>query len=141
MDTRRSVGPVFVFQSIWNFGGYILNERPSEGDVEDLRTTADREEGQLHVARGLNEGDLGIVTCKVGFAAMRRTGLSIKRRFYIFAAGEKHPVYAGENGMDGIAAGKRRDDEWYQSCTFKCSDVGAVESHAMRFLIAGIGGR
>ena len=141
MDTRRPVGTVLVFQSIWNFGGYILNECPAEGDVEKLRPAADRKQGKLHVPGGLNEGDLGFVTCKVGFAAMRRTGLSIKRRFYIFAPCEEQRVYAGENRTDGIVAGKRRDDEWYQSCTFKCSDVSAVESHAMKFLIAGIGSR
>ena len=97
MDTRRSVGPVFMLESIWDFGGYILNQGSSKGDVEKLRTAADCKEWKLHLSRGLNERDLGFVACEVGFAAMRRTGLSIQRRLYIFAACEEQPVNAGED--------------------------------------------
>jgi hypothetical protein len=139
MDTRRSVGPVFMLESIRDFGGYILNQGPSKGDVEKLRTAADCKEWKLHVSRGLNERDLGFVACEVGFAASRRTGLSIQRRLYIFAAGEEQPVNAGEDRANGTVAGKRWHDEWYQSCTFECSDVGAVEPDAMELSVAGIG--
>ena len=132
MDTRRPVGTVLVFQSIWNFGGYILNECPAEGDVEKLRPAADRKQGKLHVPGGLNEGDLGFVTCKVGCAAMRRTGLSIKRRFYIFAARKEETVNAVENCSDGILTREGWYDDWYDACTFECGDVGIVEPHSMR---------
>ena len=141
MDTRRPVGTVFMIQSVWHFGGYILNQSAAECDVEELRAAADRKDGQIHVLGGPNESDLRFVTRDVRFAAVHGTGLSIQRRLYIFAACEKQSVDTGENLVDGIVAGKRWDDEWYQSCTFKCGDVCAVESHAMKFLIAGISGR
>jgi hypothetical protein len=130
-----------MFQSVWHFGGYILDESSTEGDVEELGSAADRKEWQFHLLGGPNESDLGFITCAVWLAAVRRTGLSIQRRLYIFAAGEKKSVDAGENRADGIVAGQRWDDKWYQSCTFKCGDVGGVESHAMKVLVAGISGR
>ena len=72
---------------------------------------------------------------------MRRSGLSIERRLYIFAAGEEQTIHARENGFNGIVTGKRRNDEWYQSCTFECSDVCAVESHTMKLAVTCIGSR
>jgi hypothetical protein len=102
-----------MLESVWNFRGYILNESAAECHVQELGTTADCEQRQPHLARCLNESYLGFVAGEVGFTAMRRSGLSIQRRFYIFAAGEKQPVHAGQNRIYGIVGGERRNDEWY----------------------------
>ena len=140
VDTRGTVCPVFMLESVWNFGGYILDQRSAERDVEQLGSPADCQQGKPQIARGLDESDLGSVASDVGFAAVRRPGLSIQKRLYIFAAGEQQSVHPGKNCVDCIVTRKRRNDEWYQSCTFKCGNVGTVESHTMKFLIACIRG-
>jgi hypothetical protein len=141
VNSRRAVGSVLVLESIWHFGGYILNEGAAERHVEKLRPAADRHERELHFPRGADQGNLGMIAGEVRFAAVRTSGLSVERRFYIFAACEKDAVDAGKNPGDCVIAGERRNDEWYEACTFKCFHVRAVESYAMRFSVGGIGRR
>ena len=95
VNACRPVFPRIVAKSIWNFRGYILNQGSSEGHVQQLWTTADRQDRKAHFARCLHECDLGAISGEVGFTAFWRSGLSIKRRLYIFAAGEKQSVHAG----------------------------------------------
>ena len=82
-----------------------------------------------------------MIAREVRFAAVRTSGLSVKRRFYIFAACEKNAVYPGENSGDCVIAGERRYDKWYEACTFKRFHVRAVESYTMRFSVGGVGRR
>jgi hypothetical protein len=130
-----------VGESIWNFGGYILNERSSECDIQQLRAPADCENRQSHFPGGLYERDLGVISRDVGFMAFRRSGLSIQRRFYIFAAGEQQSVYAGKNCVYGFITLERRDDNWYEPCTLECIHVRIVEPDAMGISIAFVRGR
>ena len=130
-----------MLESIFDFGGYILNQCAPKRDIEELRPAAYREHRNLHVTSCLNQRDLGLVAGEVGFATTRRSGLSIKRRFYIFAAGEEKAVNAGKNRLYRFVSRKRRHDEWYQSCTFECGDVRAVQSHTMKLVVACIGSR
>jgi hypothetical protein len=82
-----------------------------------------------------------MIASEVRFTAVRTSGLSVKRRFYIFAAGEKDAVHPGQDFGDCVSAGERRNDEWYEPCTFKSFHVGAVESYAMRISVGGVGRR
>jgi hypothetical protein len=57
--------------------------------------------------------------------------LSIERRLYIFAACEQYAVDPVEYRVDCLLSSKRRHNDWYEACTFKCSDVCVVESYPM----------
>jgi hypothetical protein len=61
--------------------------------------------------------------------------LSIKRRFYIFAACKDDTVHAVEDCVDGIFVGERWYNYWYDACTFECGDVRVVEPHSMRAIL------
>ena len=131
----------FVRKSIWNFGGYILNERSSECDIQQLRASADCENRKSHFLRSLYERDLGVISRDVGFVAIRRSGLSIQRRLYIFAAGEQQSVHAGKNRVNAFITRQRRDNDWYEACTLECIHVRIVEPDAMGISIAFVRGR
>ena len=128
-------------ESVWNFGGYILNQSSSEGDVQQLRSATDGKNRETHLASSFHECDLRMISRNVGFTAFRRSGLSIERRLYIFAAGEKQSVHAGKNYVYGFVTRQRRDDNWYEPCTLECIDIRIVEPDAMGISIGCIRGR
>jgi hypothetical protein len=138
MHAGRSIGPSLMLESIWNFRGYILNESSAQGDVEQLWAAADCHQRNFHLLRGAHQRNLGVVAREVRFAARGTSGLSIKRRLYIFAAGEQDPVDARENFRDCVSAGKRGNYKWYEPCTFQRGDVSGVQSYAMRISVGGV---
>lgn len=119
-------------ERVRDFGWNVLDERASQRDVQELWTAANRQNGKTPLSRRLYQGDLGFVPADVGSAALGTSGLSIKRRFYIFAARKEETVNAVENCSDGILAREGWYDDWYDACTFECGDVGIVEPHSMR---------
>jgi hypothetical protein len=107
-----------VLEGSWNLRGNVLEKRSSEGDVEQLRTAADREQGTVVAPGGEHERNLRRVSREIARPAFLAPGLSIKRRLYIFAAGQEYAICAGDDSVDCIFVGERGYDDWYDPCYF-----------------------
>lgn len=143
-DFMNSGGPIasgVVLECAGNLARNILYQSASKRDVEKLRSAADREHGLPHSASRADESDLREITRGVGDSTIRGPVLSVECRVYIFAASEKQPIDAGQDGVGGILACEWRDDEWYDPCTLQCGDVGAVEPDPMRIPAGNVGCR
>ena len=129
-----------MLERAWNLDGYVLVKSSAERDVEDLRTPADGQYGLPKLACRSNQSDLRSVPPDVGWLALCNPGLSVERRFYIFAPGQEQSVDPGKYRKGGSVSGERWDDDWYKPCILEGRDVGAVEPDTMRPAEGGVGG-
>jgi len=119
-------------ERVWNFGRDVLNQRAAQGDVQQLRSAADCEEGKAPNVCCLDQGDLRPVSLEIGNPALGAPGLSIERRLYIFAACKEETVDSIKYEVDGIFARERWYNYWYDACTFECGDVCVIEPYSVR---------
>src|SRR5262245_62563636 len=71
-------------------GRDVLHQRAAGGDVQDLRATAYRQDGEVVVHGAPGEDDFKFVTTGLGILDALVSRLSVKRRIHIAAAGQQH---------------------------------------------------
>src|SRR5262249_12376208 len=80
----------------WN----VLHERAATRDVQDLDSTADREDGEPARTGGSDQGHLELVAPWLGLDESRVGGLSISGRLHIVAPRKKQPVQPVQSRID-----------------------------------------
>jgi hypothetical protein len=88
----------FMWQRAGNQGTDILNECPTEGDVEKLRSAADCENRFPGLARGLYKRYFTLIARAVNGAETLVTWLPVKIGIDVFATGEHEPIRGGDYG-------------------------------------------
>jgi hypothetical protein len=87
------------------FGGEILPERPTQRDVHELDSAADREHRKLAATRFVEERDLEEVPRAIDALEARRGRLVVEIRIDVLASGEEQPVHSVEERSGQRAAG------------------------------------
>ncbi len=89
---------------------HVLDERPSESDVEDLDPAAHAEDRQPTVERPLDELELVGVAARLGRREMLRRHLSVEARLDVPSTAESDPVARVERVVQEGAVHARQDE-------------------------------
>jgi hypothetical protein len=79
----------------------VLDQRPAQGDVDDLLAAADAEDRQLPLARLLEEPQLGLVEVVVDGPDFLVLRLAVERRVDVPATGQQETVDVRQRGRAG----------------------------------------
>jgi hypothetical protein len=106
----------FVRQRAWNLRRDILNECASQRDVEELRSTADREYWFPGLARSEYKRYFSLIARAVHGAETLMPRLSIEGGIDVFTTGEHETVDGVDYGARGRRVKKWGNDDWYEPC-------------------------
>src|SRR6266516_5143683 len=104
-------------------GGNILDQRSTEGDIQDLNAAADREHGRPARLRFLDERGFGRIAREVHSAYFFVTLLSVARGVDVFSTGKDEPGDGIENCCRRVSAREWRNYQWYEPCIFEGGHV------------------
>ena len=107
----------------------VLNQRSAERDVQNLDAAADREHGNPPSFRFNDEAGFGCIARGVYGAYFFVAPFSVTRRIDVLTASENQAGDGIEHCSRGAIAGERRNDEWYEPCTFEGGHVGGGKAN------------
>ena len=96
----------------WN----VLNQRASEGDVQNLWSAANGKDRFSGLARRQHKRYLSLVSQAVCRSRVFISLLSIKIRVDIFASGQDKSIDGRDDASCSRRAGQWWNDDWYEPC-------------------------
>ena len=124
-------GFVAVRHGAWPLATQILVERAAKGDVENLNSTADRENGHAARARDRDERHLRCIAYGIDSteAGMRRRSVTIGSD--VFTACEHESAHCRERGAGPISRQHRRKGQGDETRALERANVRGVQGDAL----------
>ena len=103
------VGPIFtrgrfvVGQLAADFVGQVLDERATEGDIDDLQATADAQERFATRGSFASQVELGVVTQNINVVGFGVLVGAVQMRLDVAAARDQDPIDVIEVSVEDIA--------------------------------------
>jgi len=131
VNARRPLPVELVLRNVALLRRKILNERASESDVHDLNASADRERGQVSLARRGQQGELGDITRAIHSAERRVRCVAVERWIHVFTATQHESRNRIENANGSVRVGERGHDQRNEPRTLERPDVRGVQTHTV----------
>jgi hypothetical protein len=116
MSARIARVPHIVRYCIRELGMDVLHERPSQRNVQKLRSAANRQDRFSGLARRSHKSYFSIVAKAIHGLKTLVPGLAVERWIDVFASSENKSVGGGDDTSCRSVAGKRRYYQWYEPC-------------------------